>query len=318
MKLAYLSQANTMGSAETLYDPYDAIQADFRGNSPVPDDKVWAGKMPVDSWLMPRPQRKDLPRLTVTECISFLEMNGCWEYALKLRDFARDRIFPHKPVMIGVDHCLTGGLLLALAKEYDNINVIIFDIHFDVMEFNNLASSGTFMGRSWFSGYQRKIPFYHCGNFLAHLLENKVIRPENLWILGVEEAALAQNDSQSEVKKWIDRGVHVVSKRDITSKATRIDLNGPTYVSIDMDVGSLSSVFSARFMNSYGLSFEEFFGLLSRVAISIDEANVPLLGLDIMEIDIHFLEANEMTPFHDCTKSLVREIFNSFLGELLR
>lgn len=313
LKLAYVSHCSRRPNiSETFYDPYDVIRADLRGKSQILDDKVWLGKVAVDSWLAPRPQLTDLHRLAIAECVSFLEGNGCWGYALKVADFVSERIFPRKPVMIGVDHSLTGGVLVALAEQYDNLNVIVLDAHFDVIKLNTLVSHHILSGKSCINEHRQRLPFYHCGNFLAYMLESKIIRPENLWILGVQEAALARNSLPGEVKKWIDRGVHVVSKKDIISEGISLDLNGPTYVSIDMDVGSLSSVFSARFMNCYGLSFEEFLGLLSRVAMSIKEANVPLLGLDIMEIDIHFLEANEMTPFHDSTKSIVTEIFNCF------
>lgn len=299
LKTAYISRfAYAPYVFERFRDSYDVIRTNLSVASQILDDKVWLGKMPVDSWLTPRPQLKDLPKLRISECTSFLATNGCWDYALKVADFVSERVFPCKAVMIGVDHSLTGGLLLALAKKYGDVNVIVLDAHFDVMKLNTLAYE-----------HLQEPAFYHCGNFLAHMLENKIIRPDNLWVLGVQEAALAQNEAQ----KWIGRGVHVLCKEDIISEAMSIDLNGPTYVSIDMDVGSLSSVFSARFMNCYGLSFEEFLRLLSRVAMSIKEANVPFVGLDIMEIDIHFLEANEGMSFHDCTKSIVREIFNYFL-----
>ena len=325
LKLAYISQSsNGAPLGESVYDPYDVIQADLSQRFDLSDENIWLGKMPVDSWLTPRPKVSDLPMLTLHHFTSFLRGNGCWDYTLRVAEFVEEQVFPRKPVMIGVDHSLTGGVLLALAKEYSNLNVIILDAHFDVMRLNAAAiSEGESENQN---GGQDRPAFYECGNFLSYLLEKEIIHPENLWVLGVGEEILRKGEQQCndhlssnnirEVKRWIDKGVHALSKKDVTSEAISIDLNGPTYVSIDMDVGSLSSLFSARFMNCYGLSFEEFLHLLSGVAMSIREANVPLLGLDVMEIDIHFLEAleaNEEMSFHDRTKSIVREIFNCFL-----
>ena len=95
---------------------------------------------------------------------------------------------------------------------------------------------------------------------------------------------------------------HIISKKAVPSEITNLKLNGPTYVSIDMDVGSLSSVFSARFMNCYGLNRREFINLLLQVKNSIRINQVPLVGMDIMEIDIHLLEAAEYTLYKDNTK----------------
>lgn len=323
LKLAYVSQfLNGVPIAERFQDPYDVVQADLSNEF---SENFWLGKMPVDSWLTPRPKVSDLPMLTLHHSTSFLRGNGCWDYTLRVAEFVEKRVFPCMPVMIGVDHSSTGGVLLALAKEYSNINVIILDAHFDVMKFN---AGGIPKGEpeTRKGGNQGELAFYECGNFLSYILEKEIIRPENLWVLGVAEEILRTDELQAndclslnnirEVKRWIDKGVHVLSKKQAASEAVRVDLKGPTYVSVDMDVGSLSSVFSARFMNYHGLSLDEFLGLLSSVATSIKEANVPLLGLDIVEIDIHFLEAlkaNEMMPFHDCTKGIVKAIFDYLL-----
>ncbi len=308
LKLAYLSHLARTPYRERFRDPYDAFEADLSDKYQFYAEGTWLGKMPVASWLTPRPLSSDLPMLTPHRFMSFLEENGCWDYALKVAKFVEEQVFPYRPIMIGVDHSLTGGLLLALTKRCRNLNVIILDAHFDVMGFNG-----------------EKLPFYQCGNFLSYLLEKEVIQPQNLWVLGVGEEILPENNqyksslssrNTTEFEKWIDRGVHVLSRKDVVSEAISIELNGPTYVSVDMDIGSLSSIFSARFMNCYGLPVKEFLHLLSVVATSIRKADVPLLGLDIMEIDIHFLEAAEAASVHDYTRHIVKEILNLFLVEV--
>jgi arginase family enzyme len=110
-------------------------------------------------------------------------------------------------------------------------------------------------------------------------------------------------------------GVHIVFKHQVQSGNFKIDLNGPTYLSIDMDVGSLSSIYSARFMNSYGLNMAEFLQLLDKVSQFIRESHYPLVGLDIMELDIHFFEAVKEKKIGDRTDEIVKEIFRLFINK---
>jgi arginase family enzyme len=261
----------------------------------------------------------DLQKLTFDGMASFFDNNGCWDYALKVADYVHN-VLPDRPIMIGIDHSLTGGSLLALSKKYCNLNVVVLDAHFDVVKSKDRGN------RFGFNGKNRPI-FYHCGNFLSLLLENQIIQPKNLWILGVDEEILgkrsykidgkSQTDDEIDVDKWLSEGVHLITKKMVSSKEFALDLNGPTYVSIDMDVGSLMSVYSARFMNCYGLNTVEFLNLVSNVKRSLNKADVSLVGLDMMEIDIHFLEAEQDLPYKDHTRYLAKKSIEILLeGEL--
>ncbi len=115
------------------------------------------------------------------------------------------------------------------------------------------------------------------------------------------------------LQRWVDKGLNILSRQRLSSEKIDLAITGPTYLSIDMDIGSLSSVFSARFMNSYGLNAKEFLDLLLAVQKSISESQMPLVGLDVMEIDIHFLETIEEISLHDSTRDIVRSIFEIFL-----
>ena len=126
LKLAYLSHVmKGAHPSETFDDPYDAIKAYAIKETPFLCEDIWLGKMPVESWLRPRPRPEDMNLLTPSRAGSFLENNGCWDYALKVTAFVEESVFPHVPVMIGVDHSLTGGVLMALAKKYSPLNEII-------------------------------------------------------------------------------------------------------------------------------------------------------------------------------------------------
>lgn len=314
LKRAYLSyiQNNNITSSMIL-DPYDMVKADFDSHSSC--QYTWAGKVPLESWLTPRPQTGDLPLLNPAQCALFLKQNKCWDYALRTAEFVEQQIFPDFPIMIGVDHSVTLGPLLALSKIYDNINIVILDAHFDVMKFSKSA----------FDDSGQQLLFCHCGNFLSYVLEKEIISPENLCVLGIGEAIATANNSRNvdeisgrnaaEARRWINEGVHLWSKEEVESKELNLNLTGPTYISIDMDIGSLSSVYSARYMTCYGLSVERFISLLSNIALTIKGAGVPLLGLDVMETDIHLLEAVKETSYQDHTLDIIREIFRLFLAE---
>jgi arginase family enzyme len=269
--------------------------------------------------------------LTTETFTNFLHQNGCWDYALKVRDYVEEEIFPSKPVMIGVDHSLTGGVVMALSRRYEDLNIVLFDAHFDVLKYQPLNAnshppcSGKPLNDSLLNK-DNEITFYECGNFIWYLLEQNIIKPENLWVLGVQDEilqSLQSNCHQSEAEqaqikeyaKLIERGVHLISKTDLISKDLHLNPNSPTYVSIDMDVGSLSSVYSARFMNCIGLTYDEFAKSIRKLFNTLQELNIPFVGLDIMEIDIHLLEANELSPYMDYTREMVRETIQAILGQ---
>jgi arginase family enzyme len=320
IKLAYIRHLlNTLRHEEGFADPYDSIYFEFQKGNILYDDITWLGKVPVDSWLKPKPSVTDMDLLKPVQVTSFLRNNGCWQHALRVAEFVSREILPHRPVMIGIDHSSTGGVLLALTSQYSDLNVIVLDAHFDVLKQNGLPPSFESLKRS------RKQTFYHCGNFLSVLLEKGLINPTNLWILGVAEHSLygpepnagtqAAPNREEDIRKWIDKGVHIVTDEMVSSGEFSLDLTGPSYLSIDMDVGSLASIFSARFMNSIGLKLPEFLDLLARVKNATIASSFPLVGMDIMEIDIHFLETIDLTSHQDFTKYILQRALETMLGK---
>lgn len=325
LKLSYLDfLINSSLEFEKYSDPYDIIYQYLVEDLSLIKKDFWIGKIPIESWLTPKPQLDDSFFLSPLSFNKFLNNNGCLKYTEKVSSFVEKEILPHKPVMIGVDHSLTGGVLIALSKRYSNLNVIIFDSHFDVLKSRGIVSQHYGRGGIETLGeadcYQN--PFiYECGNFLCFILEKGIVQPQNLWVVGVSET-LEIDDSfrddkfcsidKKDMRKWIENGVHVLTKTDATAIPLKIQLNGPTYISIDMDVGALASVYSARFMNSFGLTYKEFTETLSALSRIIRQSAIPLIGMDIMEIDIHLLEATSFSRFVDHTKLIVKKIFQNF------
>jgi arginase family enzyme len=312
LKLTYINHLRSESyNKEEFKDPYDFIKANITRHIALNNKTKWTGKISIPSWLTPKPDASDLPKLSVNKLNKFFKSNGYWKYALIVANYIDEEIYPNIPVMIGVDHSLTGGSIMALAKRYPNLNVIILDAHFDVMNKEYRVD-------------ETLLNYYQCGNFLDYLLENEIIIPKNLWILGVQDEIYDElnrvNNSQRNldlnklsVKKWTEKGVHVIFKKEVQSCNFKVDLNGPTYLSIDMDVGSMSSIYSARFMNSSGLNVNEFLQLLHKISEFIESSNGPFVGLDIMEFDIHFLEITKMKDFNDHTEQIIRNIFKIFV-----
>lgn len=312
IKHAYLSHIRRSGDGVRFPDPYDFAYHILGGRFPSLPDSCWHGKMEIDSWLTPTPRIDDSPLLSSGLVDLFLESNGCRRHMEDVRGFVEEYIFPCRPFSIGIDHCSTGGSVMALAKQFPDLNVIILDSHFDVADTPPPGPGASRTG---------SLSPSHCGNFLLPLLEEGVIRPENLWVLGVNAGLLSRNGAGTGstapgAAEWVKRGVHLLSKSMLPSGLDHMLLTGPVYLSIDVDIGSLSSVFSARFMNCYGLDRTGLLGLLGSVNARIAEAHLPLVGMDLMELDVHFLGASSTLAFNDCTEDLFLKSFEIFLDHV--
>jgi arginase family enzyme len=195
LKQAYINYLkNKKLMEEEFKDPYDFIKTHTQRSLTLNSKIKWSGKISIPSWLTPKPKISDTPKLSTDKLNRFLKKNGCWEYALMIADYINREVYPDTPVMIGVDHSLTGGSIMALAERYHNLNVVILDAHFDVMNTNEIYEQDSPNVNEVLSirndrkiGYETSLGYYECGNFLDHLLKKEVIVPKNLWVLGVQD-----------------------------------------------------------------------------------------------------------------------------------
>jgi len=332
LKLSYLRSLERGLINDRIQDPYDAIWGFVTKGDPVFEESAWFGKIDIDTWLTPRPNLSDLEQITDENFGRFLSGNGCLHQALRLRDYVLKEILPSRPVMIGVDHSLTGGVILALKQLYENLNVVILDAHFDAVAYQGRKLRGDprksqcQLENSPDAG-EELMTFYECGNFLSCLLKQGILDPGSLWVVGVQDELVeslkhggneknARSLQAGEFRKWVREGVNLVAKSDLISNTFSLDLAGPVYLSVDMDVGSLASVYSARFMNCIGLGYDEFVNALLNLSHIFNSCGVQIVGLDIMEIDIHFLEATEISSNSDRCKDLAKEILKTFRPHL--
>lgn len=314
LKQAYVRSIKNRPDRGLARDPYDAVKASLEGQPFATSNVEWRGKVDVESWLSPRPSVTDERFLTKDCFTDFLDGNGCLTYRGRVKSFLEKHVHPSKPMMIGVDHSQTGGVLHYLTKYYKDPNVLIFDSHTDIVDF--------YTKRSWFTSSFCKTPstspnIYECGSFVDYVLSENVMRPDRIWILGTQDLPerMKTGEKNSYVRKmegWVKRGVHLISKWDLIRDGIPKAIEGPTYISIDMDVGSYSSVFACRFMDRVGLEYEQIMDIIHSLSTRIQERKILLLGMDMMEIDVHFLGA-EISGRRDCTLKIIRNIFKELI-----
>lgn len=151
---------------------------------------------------------------------------------------------------LGGDHALTLPVVRAYAQRYDRLNLLHLDAHPDLYD--------EFEG----DRYSHACPF-------ARIMEEELV--ERLVQVGVR----AMNEHQRvQAERW---GVTVVDMAQWTP-AFQVQLDGPTYLSLDLDV--LDPAFAP------GVSHHEPGGLATREVLRLLHGlRAPLVGADIVEFN---------------------------------
>lgn len=137
--------AEENGMAGFYGDPYDAMAAGLGGlNGRI----ELIGKFGVPSWLTPRPEAADRSLVSKEEMEAFVANGGLLELSTRLKLFVQEKVLPATPVMLGVDHSLTGGVVSALSRELgpDNLSVVVLDQHFDCLPVSLRVGTGSLVG----------------------------------------------------------------------------------------------------------------------------------------------------------------------------
>lgn len=339
IKHGYMEKASK-GALKTpnFLDPYEAVKALIQLENAEP-----LGKIPVESWLTPKPIPEDAMLVNPLDYQIFLDSNGCMEYFEKTEQFVKEKILPDIPLLVAPDHSPTGGVLKALSDFYgaDQITVVIFDSHFDAIPSKVRLQLGQYAQEhqlhavhpeqaEFFSDTKRDIPLsYNCGTFLSYLLEEKIILTSNLIVVGVSdypsEELRAINDER--VKNFVktyfnfqDKGVKFIpklaSEQDIVDQFDRFLTEVTTpylYVSFDVDVSSFEAVFATRFLDVIGLKPQTIIKLAQVIHRHLSNGMFQLIGLDLTEIEVHLLQAKLKSGREDKTVDLIQEFLNSVL-----
>jgi arginase family enzyme len=173
---------------------------------------------------------------------------------------------------------------------------------------------------------------YTTGNFLLHLIEDEIILPANLILIGPgDDADKWRKSKNNRVMEYVrhydslmERGVKIIS-RDQLKKL------GPTtvqkeldqlkcshlYISLDVDVSAQCGVLAARFIDLVGTETTLVLETVSEVVRLLSSRRFELAGLDIMEIDIHRLGAELEHGLKDQTKNFVQKFIALLACKLL-
>ncbi|RLI28389.1 MAG: hypothetical protein DRO46_04100 [Candidatus Hecatellales archaeon] len=290
-------------------NPYDGVMAELKG-FPLPQYGE-IRDFEVEPWLLPAPNPAYLNLVTVENFVVFIDADGCREYAEKLERLVRESVLPSLPVLVGVDHSLTGGAVKALSREYGGENLLLvgLDSHFDgitptvrcgLIQYEGENNPNTVF--SPFDPFIRARPdSYNADSFLYYLVKEKVIPAGNIVVLGASDQPPSHLEKveDSRVKRFInhyygmvDEGITLVSRDEIKQNFRRVrealeavDASH-LYLSVDIDVGANAALKGARFLDRKGLSRSELGNLISEIVRLLGRGK-KLAGVDVLETDVY-------------------------------
>ncbi|MCX8181805.1 MAG: arginase family protein [Candidatus Methanomethyliaceae archaeon] len=290
-------------------------------------------KNQVEPWLTPTPPLDMLFMLTVENFVTFIDTNGCLDYANQLSKKVKSDVLPDMPVLFGVDHSLSGGVISALCEEHggENLRLIVFDSHFDFIPPTIRCGLIQYdVENNPETKFSPKDPYiynrpdsYNADSFLSYV--GKRIPMENIYVVGVSDypPRAAEEIEDERVRRYIEfykgiesSGVHVIKKEDIQKDLNSVRsilsrTNLPlTYVSVDVDVCANISVKGARFLDYFGITHKDLYDLIA----SISKSNSKIVGIDFMEFDVYnagsITSGRQDRTYAIMAESLRRIIFN--------
>jgi arginase family enzyme len=322
-----------------LRDPYALFRQVIVGDPTQESGHLNLGRFAIESWLTPKPQIADRDFIDQRSYRQFLQNDGFKYFAGLIKGFVKAHIFPSLPGMIGVDHSLTGGVLMALSERLgcENLGMIVFDVHTDAIPLPIRSGLVQYALEKGFPSpgplsNSRSLDPYTAGNFLLHLIEQEVILPANLVLIGpADDADKWRKSRDGRVREYVrhydslgKRGVRIIS-------GDRLKTSGPNtvqealdqlncshlYVSLDVDVSAQCGVLAARFNDLAGTETDLVLEAVGRVAGSLSSKRFELAGLDVMEIDIHRIGAELEDGLKDQTENFVRTFVGLLVPDLL-
>lgn len=260
----------------------------------------------VELWLTPTPPPEMMFMVTVENIVTFIDSNGCKDYADQLMEKIYEDVIPDLPILIGVDHSLSGGAIRALCREYghENIRLIVFDGHTDfilptircgLIQYDLETNPNTKFSPHDPYIYNRP-DSYNADSFLNYI--SKELPPENIFLIGVNDypSKAAEEIDDERVKKYVEfyksieeSKVHIIKKDDVKKNFDDVreiisNTSLPyTYISIDVDVCANVSIKGARFLDYLGISHSELYSLIS----CINKSKSKIIGVDMMEFDVY-------------------------------
>jgi arginase family enzyme len=310
-------------------DPYDAVTG---GMAAILEEKhiKQFGKFPVPSWLWPKPKQSDFPLVNAENMADFFDNDGVLKVARQLEHYVANNIFPDIPMMIGIDHSATAGVISALTEKYgpQNVSVIVLDQHFDAIPLSVRLTEVSPDNPIFVAGKSLAFPNipvgfndqFCCGNFWAYLIEEGSVLPENLLFIGVADYPYNEminkgDNFREHYLSYEERGCSFFplwqfNKQYINTltRFFREKISTPyIYISLDLDVGAYNSTFAARYMDRQGISKQNLLDIASIITNECHSGKYEIAGLDIMEFNMHFLGIETPGGIKDDTLNLVKD-----------
>ena len=297
-----------MGAGQEGDDPYPFIMEFIRKEV---DHHLWEemGSLDVPEWLRPVPPLTEKAHMNVDNFVAFIDNDGCRTFARMLGEHVIGEIFPHIPCMLTVDHSLTGGVFEKLVELYtpEDLSLIILDSHTDALPAAILSGAiGYDIETNPNSAYDRNDPFlkdrpesYNASSFLHNLLEEGLIAPANLYIIGINDYPPKRSFriKDERIKQYVriysglkKKGVKLITKKELLSSPSKVrsmlgSIDTPNlYVSIDMDIGAGNALDGVRFRNWQGINEKQIYriaGLLQEIL----SKGTQLIGMDLAEFN---------------------------------
>jgi arginase family enzyme len=329
LKLA-AARAQAMGVSIPYLDPYDILAPELAHLSERFD---LAGKVDIPSWLRPIPDPSEDAGISATNLERFISEGGMLDLSFQVKDFVKKHVFPDFPIMLGVDHSSTGGVISALSEYLcpETLTILILDQHFDGLPLSwrlnpDLAASLNIDREREVLTDILNDESYCCGNFWKHLIDSGVVLPENLLFVGVADYPGA--DIPEEWQQFKEHYLEFEKMgcrffpRERFNGAYRNELRrfihegirtSNLYVSLDVDVGAQNCTHAARYMDNIGIDQQALIDVAATINAFCRNNEIKLAGADVVEFNMHFLGLSVNAEKKDRTIPVVLDFFKYLL-----
>ena len=281
------------------HDPYEAVVAK------VAFPHTAMGAFPVEPWLTPVPPDSELFMCTVENYVAFIDADGCWEYAEAVRKGMEETLEGRRTLLVAVDHSLAAAPILRACEQHgkEDVGIIMFDSHFDgILPSYRCGLIQYDIDTNPQSPFDPDDPFISCrpesfnaDSFLFKLIDEKRIEPENVIIAGVSDYPSVKTEGvrDERVQRFLsfyhhyeELGVTIIPKERLKANPRAFDPAklgvSAMHVSVDIDVGSRTALYGARFIDYKGLSEQEILAMIAKVRA----CKAPVMSADLCEIDV--------------------------------
>lgn len=206
--------------------------------------------------------------------IDFKGANSADAFMLIKQSIARQLLYPGKIFCYGGDHSISYPVIDAFSDKFEDLHILHLDAHADLYEnfYNN--------------------PYSHASPF-ARLLEKGKIK--SLTQVGIRTLNRHQREQAAKY------GVNIIEMKKFNFDFLQT-LQGPLYVSLDIDV--LDPAYAP------GVSHHEPGGLSTRELISIiQQIEVPIVGADLVEY-------NPIRDIHNMTAMVCYKLFKELIDKM--